>query len=178
MQHRFSPHFNSRPKPVDLIVLHAISLPEGDFSGKNVEQLFMGTLDVRMEPAFSSLHGVRLSAHFVVDREGKIIQYVACDDRAWHAGVSAWQGVEQCNDYSIGIELIGDQKVPFTSAQYRECARLCFTLMQRYGLIRKERIVGHQDVAPGRKWDPGCQWSWYRFRRALAHIRHPLEGLR
>ena len=138
----------------------------------------MGTLDAQAHPSFANLDGLKVSAHFVIDRMGRVTQFVACDERAWHAGESVWQGRHQCNDFSVGIELVGDQVSAFTDAQYRECARLCFTLMRRFKAIGKNRIVGHQDVAPGRKWDPGCQWDWHHFRRSLAHIRYPLEGLR
>lgn len=143
-----------------------------------VEQLFCGQLDCTVHPTFADLQGLQVSAHFVIDRKGKLYQFVACDDRAWHAGISCWQGRENCNDFSIGIELIGDQSEPFTRAQYRECARLCHTLMQRYPDIEVSRIVGHQDIAPGRKWDPGRQWDWRRFRCSLSHIRHPMSGIR
>jgi len=131
----------------------------------------MGELDTDAHHSFSSLQGLCVSAHFVVDRNGAITQFVPCQHRAWHAGASQWQGREACNDFSIGIEMIGDERQAFTQAQYRETARLCKTLMQRYPAIKMENIVGHQDIAPGRKWDPGCQWQWPRFRRTLAHIR-------
>jgi len=169
-----SPHHNARPNGVeiDLIALHAISLPAGQFEPGYIEDLFMGRLDCAAHPSFDSLHGVKVSAHFVVDREGSITQFVACDRRAWHAGVSEWQGKSDCNDYAIGIEMIGDERSPFTTAQYRETARLCRTLINRYPAITTERIVGHQDIAPGRKWDPGKQWDWQHFRRSVAHIRN------
>jgi len=165
-----SPHCNQRPDGVtiDLIVLHAISLPDGEFSLPHIEQLFTGRLDTTAHPAFVELEGLQVSAHFVVDRQGVITQFVPCQQRAWHAGISHWQGRDNCNDFSIGIEMIGDERQPFTSAQYRETARLCRQLMQRYPAISTDRIVGHQDIAPGRKWDPGCQWDWPRFRRTLS----------
>lgn len=168
-----SPHFNFRPDGVeiDLIVLHAISLPPGEFDQRNVEDFFAGELDISAHAEFSSLEGVHVSAHFLVDRAGHITQFVRCADRAWHAGASSWQGRENCNDFAIGIEMIGDESQPFTSAQYRECARLCRRLMLEYPAIGKDHIVGHQHIAPGRKWDPGEQWDWARFRRSLAHIK-------
>ena len=184
IQHLFSSHFNSRPAKViqtgaiDLIVLHAISLPEGVFSFRYVEQLFMGTLGTQVHPSFSSLAGLRVSAHFVVERNGRIHQFVACQDRAWHAGVSSWQGRDDCNDYAIGIEMIGDRSKPFTRQQYRECARLCRSLQQQYPAIDTSRIVGHQDIAPRRKWDPGEQWQWSHFRRSMAHIKHTIKNIR
>jgi len=161
-----------------MIVLHAISLPEGVFSNESIDQLFMGTLDPTTHVSFADLQGLQVSAHFLIARDGQTMQYVACAERAWHAGVSSWQGRENCNDYAIGIEIIGDQTHPFMNMQYRECARICHTLMQQYPAITNERIVGHQDVAPGRKWDPGKQWDWKHFRRSLARIRLPEQGIR
>jgi len=158
-----------------LIVLHAISLPDGCFEPQYIDDLFMGRLDCAADSTFEALRGLKVSAHFVVDRQGDITQFVACDRRAWHAGVSTWQGRSGCNDYAIGIEMIGDERTPFTSAQYRETARLCKMLMQRYPAISSERIVGHQDIAPGRKWDPGKQWDWQHFRRSLAHIQRLMD---
>lgn len=168
-----SPHYGERPQDsaIDLIVLHAISLPPGKFETDHIESLFMGTLDTTLHPDFESLADVRVSAHFVVDRKGAVTQFVPLSKRAWHAGKSVWEGREDCNDYAIGIEMIGDELQPFTQVQYRETARLCRVLMQHFPLIERVRIVGHQDVAPGRKWDPGKQWDWQRFHRSLSHIR-------
>jgi len=168
-----SPHHDTRPAnmPVDLIVLHAISLPAGQFTMQHVEALFTGQLESSAHESFAGLEGMRVAAHFVVDRNGHITQFVPTGQRAWHAGASIWQGREQCNDYSVGIEMLGDEQTPFTAKQYRETARLCRALMLRFPEITAERIVGHQDVAPGRKWDPGRQWDWGHFRRSLARIR-------
>jgi len=168
-----SPHHNARPDGVEinLIVLHAISLPPGEFDMSSVEVFFAGYLDTSSHPAFSSLEGVRVSVHFVVDRKGVITQFVPILRRAWHAGESEWKGRPNCNDYSIGIELIGDEVHPFTNAQYRETARLCRVLIEAYPGINTERIVGHTDIAPERKWDPGKQWDWGHFHRSLAHIQ-------
>jgi AmpD protein len=173
MRYLPSPHFNARPSEtiIDMIVLHAISLPDGEFSMQYVEQCFMGKLDMSAHASFVDLGDVQVSAHFVVARDGSMTQFVRCDDRAWHAGKSSWQGRENCNDYSIGIEMIGDKKRPFTQAQYTETARLCRVLMQAYPNITRERIVGHQDIAPDRKWDPGKQWQWTKFKRSLSHIQ-------
>jgi len=169
-----SPHQNERPQGsvIELIVLHAISLPPGQFESNDIENLFMGCLDCTAHPDFDSLKGLQVSSHFVVDRSGKITQFVGCEQRAWHAGVSEWQGKSGCNDFAIGIEMIGDEERPFTQAQYRETARLCRVLMQRYPAIHADDIVGHQDIAPGRKWDPGKQWQWDRFHRSLQHVRN------
>lgn len=168
-----SPHQNERPTGinVDLIVLHAISLPPGQFESNHIENLFMGCLDCAAHADFESLNGLEVSAHFVVDRAGEITQFVGCDQRAWHAGLSEWEGRSGCNDFAIGIEMVGDEERPFTPAQYRETARLCRVLMQRYPLLDAGRIVGHEDIAPGRKWDPGKQWQWDRFHRSLQRIR-------
>lgn len=168
-----SPHHDARPDSadIDLIVLHAISLPPGEFGMSHVEALFTGNLDASAHPSFAGLDALRVAAHFVVDRAGGITQFVPVRQRAWHAGESAWQGRERCNDYAIGIEMLGDEQHPFTPAQYRETARLCRALMARFPGITAGRIVGHQDVAPGRKWDPGRQWQWPRFHRSLARIR-------
>ena len=156
---------------MELIVLHAISLPAGDFSTEHVEALFMDRLDVTAHPSFSALRGLRVSPHFVVDRGGGLTQFVPTSRRAWHAGQSCWRGRERCNDFAIGIEMIGDEDHPFTPAQYTQTARLCRTLMAAYPRILPEHIVGHADIAPGRKWDPGRQWDWSRFHRSLTHIR-------
>jgi len=169
-----SPHQDARPADiaVDLLVLHAISLPPGEFSMRHVEALFGGDLDVNAHPSFAELADLRVAAHFVVDQAGVICQFVPVARRAWHAGISSWQGIERCNDYSVGIEMLGDENTAFTDAQYRETARLCRALMGRFPDVDASRIVGHSDIAPGRKWDPGRQWDWAYFRRSLAHIRH------
>lgn len=173
MRYLKSPHCNARPDSavIDLLVLHAISLPEGVFEQDYIDALFMGNLDVSAHSSFSSLDGVRVSSHFVVNRSGEITQFVPCQQRAWHAGQSSWEGRDNCNDYAIGIEMIGDEKRPFTHKQYTETARLCRALMQSYSNITRQRIVGHQDIAPGRKWDPGKYWDWEKFRRSLGHIQ-------
>lgn len=173
MQQSNSPHHNTRPDGVniDLIVLHAISLPPGEFDMRLIEAFFTGHLDTSLHHALASLKGVRVSAHFVVDRSGVITQFVPIIRRAWHAGESEWKGKSDCNDYAIGIEMIGDETHPFTDGQYRETARLCRVLMEAHPDIHSERIVGHCDVAPGRKWDPGKQWDWAHFHRSLAHIQ-------
>lgn len=167
-----SPHFDARPSDaeIDLIVLHAISLPPGCFEPEPVIDLFLGRLACD-HPKLREIKGLRVSAHFLVDRGGRIYQFVPVKYRAWHAGQSSWAGRQRCNDFSIGIEMIGDEQRPFTRAQYQETARLCRVLMQRFPAITPDRIVGHQDVAPGRKWDPGVQWNWARFFRSLARIR-------
>ncbi len=164
-----SPHQDARPPGVsiDMIVLHAISLPVGVFDVQAVLALFAGTLDCHQHPAFADLQGLRVSSHFVIDRQGGCLMCVPPQRRAWHAGVSIWQGRQQCNDFAIGIELLGDAHTPFTLPQYHRAARLCQQLMQDYPHIQPTRIVGHSDIAPGRKWDPGPWWDWRFFRQLL-----------
>lgn len=161
---RPSPHADERPAgtAVDLLVVHAISLPPGRFGGDAVDQLFMGTLDTSTDPALASLEGLRVSSHFLVRRDGALLQYVACDRRAWHAGVSRFEGRERCNDFSIGIELEGSDAVEFEAAQYETLAALTSALLDAWPI---RAIVGHADIAPGRKTDPGPWFDWRRLRR-------------
>jgi AmpD protein len=160
-----SPHFDARPSGVapDLIVLHGISLPPGEFGGPWISRLFTGA---HMPPAhhafFSTLAGLRASAHLLVRRDGRLIQYVSFKDRAWHAGKSSWQGREACNDYSIGIECEGTDDLPYAEPQYATLRALLPMLLEAYPGITRERIVGHSDVAPGRKTDPGPSFDWSR----------------
>ena len=153
---------------VDLLVIHHISLPPGRFSGDAIERLFTGTLDAAAHPYFAGLAGLRVSAHFLIRRRGEICQFVGTDRRAWHAGVSEFQGRERCNDFSIGIELEGDGEHPFTQAQYRRLAALTRLLCERHPL---RWLAGHSDIAPGRKFDPGPTFDWNRYL-------HDLEGMR
>ncbi|RMH52300.1 MAG: 1,6-anhydro-N-acetylmuramyl-L-alanine amidase AmpD [Zetaproteobacteria bacterium] len=168
-----SPHADARPdgSPISLIVLHAISLPPGCFALDGPRALFLGRLDCardpRLAPLRAELEELRVSAHCLIDRAGDIHQFVPLAERAWHAGVSCWRGRERCNDFSIGIELIGDETTPFTEAQYHSAAALCRTIIDRYPTIDEESIVGHRDIAPGRKWDPGAQWNHARFLALL-----------
>jgi AmpD protein len=156
-----SPNYDTRPVNVviDLLILHHISLPPRIFGGDDVIALFTNTLDSWAHPDYITLHTLRVSAHFFIRRHGEIIQFVACDQRAWHAGVSQWQGRRQCNDFSIGIELEGHEYTPYTEAQYEALMCLLPVLKQRYPL---QQIVGHQDVAPNRKTDPGPFFDWRR----------------
>ena len=150
---------------MSLLVIHNISLPPGEFGGPHIDELFMGTLHPGAHPYFAQLAGVRVSAHFLIRRDGSLIQYVPTDKRAWHAGVSSWKGREKCNDFSIGVELEGADDVPFAEPQYEVLARLIRDLEKRYG---KLDITGHSDIAPGRKTDPGPWFDWARLRAALA----------
>ncbi len=157
---------------IDLLVVHAISLPPGRFGGHAVDDLFLGRLDPEAHPAFRDLASLRVSAHFLVDREGGLTQYVPILDRAWHSGVSHWQDRDGCNDFSIGVELEGDEQTPFSAVQYLRLGTLIRTLQQglrNRGMngLTDDRIVGHQHVAPGRKWDPGPHFDWERLRGML-----------
>jgi AmpD protein len=158
----FSPNFDARPAGVtpDLIVLHGISLPPGDFGGPWIARLFTGNLPGDVHPFFADLAGTRVSAHVLIRRDGEAVQFVPFIERAWHAGRSAWQGREACNDFSIGIECEGTDDVPYTSAQYATLRSLLPMLLEAYPGITRERIVGHSDVAPGRKTDPGPSFDW------------------
>ncbi len=166
-RHVPSPNRDARPPDtaVTLLVVHGISLPPGEFGGDAIEALFTNRIDPRVHPYYATIAHLRVSAHFLIRRDGEIVQFVGCDERAWHAGVSSWRGRERCNDYSIGVELEGTDDVPYASAQYAHLARLVKALRRRYPIAD---IVGHSDVAPGRKTDPGTAFDWARLRRALA----------
>lgn len=170
---RPSPHFDERPDPADisLLVIHCISLPEGEYGTPFVEQLFMGTLKAAPGSALEPLNGLRVSAHLVIRRDGHIEQYVGFDKRAWHAGKSSFCGRKRCNDYSIGIELEGTDKEAYTEAQYRQLVSVTQALMQDYPGIRSGRIVGHEDIARGRKTDPGQGFDWTHFLQQLTKER-------
>lgn len=161
-----SPHHDARPPDavVDLLVIHNISLPPGEFGGQAIIDLFLGRLDTAAHPWFARLAGVRVSAHFLVRRDGEPLQFVGCGHRAWHAGESTWRGRARCNDYSIGIELEGTDDEPFTDRQYRTLVALTIALRKAYPIID---IVGHSDIAPGRKTDPGPCFDWERYRISL-----------
>ncbi len=164
--HRPSPNFGPRPAntAVTLAVVHAISLPPGQWGGPAVERFFTNTLDPKAHPYFQGIKDLRVSAHFFVRRSGRVLQFVSCDQRAWHAGLSHWQGRDNCNDWSIGIELEGLDGLRFEQAQYVALARLLGLLSNRYGLTE---VVGHEHIAPGRKGDPGPGFDWRRLRRYM-----------
>lgn len=163
-----SKHFNQRPKnEVSLLVIHNISLPAGKFGLPYIDQLFQGCLDTKADASFTDLQGLTVSAHFLIRRDGELVQYVSCDDRAWHAGVSSFDGVSNCNDFAIGIELEGTDDIAYTDAQYRVLERLTLVLVKQYPMISPQRIVGHNDIAPGRKTDPGASFDWERYRSGL-----------
>lgn len=166
---RASPNFDARPPgcPVRIIVVHAISLPPNVFGGSGVEALFCNMLDPAEHPYYRTLAGLRVSAHFFIRRDGQLIQFVSVNDRAWHAGVSSWRGRERCNDFSVGIELEGSDHVPFEGEQYRCLAELIGILRADYPV---DEVVGHADVAPGRKTDPGPRFDWTKLRTTLTKV--------
>lgn len=173
---RHSPHYDDRPtgETISLLVIHNISLPAGEFATEPelsaVDALFMGNLTSHVHPGLSSLQGMRVSAHCVIWRDGRIFQYVPFAKRAWHAGVSQFAGRERCNDYSIGIELEGTDDLPYTEQQYQSLIQLTLFLCQQYPAITPDRITGHSDIAPGRKTDPGIAFDWMRFRSAIKSL--------
>lgn len=161
-----SPNCDPRPATtaVDLIVLHSISLPPGEFGGDQVQRLFTNQLDWNQHPYFKSIQGLRVSSHFFIRRHGELWQFVSADERAWHAGASSYQGADNCNDFSIGIELEGIEGGRFENSQYETLTTLCAALVQRFPV---SAIVGHEHVAPARKTDPGCGFDWQRLQQSL-----------
>ncbi|MDX5371390.1 MAG: 1,6-anhydro-N-acetylmuramyl-L-alanine amidase AmpD [Pseudomonadaceae bacterium] len=167
-RHCPSPNFNERPQgEVSLLVIHNISLPPGQFGTGKVQQFFQNRLPVDEHPYFAGIAQLRVSAHFLVERDGAVTQFVSCNARAWHAGVSSFEGRENCNDFSLGIELEGTDDQPFTEAQYDALVELTEQLLQAYPQMSVARICGHSDIAPGRKTDPGPCFDWARLRAAL-----------
>ncbi|MYZ51335.1 1,6-anhydro-N-acetylmuramyl-L-alanine amidase AmpD [Malikia spinosa] len=170
-----SPNYGPRPNGarIDLLVLHSISLPPGQYGGPEIEQLFGNRLDWDAHPYFAGLRGLEVSSHFLIRRDGALLQFVSCNDRAWHAGRSCWRGRENCNDDSIGIELEGLEGLHFEPAQYRTLADLCQALARRYPIAH---VAGHEHIAPGRKLDPGpgFDWAWLRQATRWPEQRFPL----
>ena len=158
-----SPNCDERPagSAIELLVIHAISLPPGEFGGPQIADLFCNRLDCGAHPYFAGLRGLKVSSHFLIRRDGGLVQFVSCAQRAWHAGESSWRGRSRCNDFSLGIELEGTDETPFTDAQYAQLAQLTRALAAAYPVAD---VVGHADVAPGRKTDPGPHFDWPRFR--------------
>ncbi len=165
-----SPNSGRRPDPDDisLVVVHGISLPPGEFGTGHVEALFTNTLQFDAHPAFADLNGVHVSAHLLISRRGKLTQFVGFDRRAWHAGVSAYRGRTGCNDFSIGIELEGTDTRPYTDTQYARLGDVLGALFARYPKLSLSAVVGHAEVAPGRKTDPGPSFDWPRLLAAIA----------
>lgn len=164
-----SPNFDARPQGMtpELIVVHGISLPPNQFGGNEVVQLFTNQLDANADPYFEKIKGLEVSAHFFIKRGGEIVQFVKPQDRAWHAGVSNYQGRERCNDFAIGIELEGTDFTPYTAEQYKELAQLIKALWQVFPQMPKNAVVGHSDISPGRKTDPGEYFMWPTLWRLL-----------
>ena len=165
-----SPQFDTRPpgaKP-ELIVIHGISLPPGQFGGPWIDRLFTGQLPAEAHEYFRQIAALRVSSHVLIRRDGELVQYVPFGARAWHAGESEYCGRKACNDFSIGIELEGVDDRPYEDVQYERLAALVGALLAAYPSLRREDIVGHSDIAPGRKTDPGAAFDWTRFRKAIA----------
>jgi N-acetyl-anhydromuramoyl-L-alanine amidase len=164
-----SPNFNQRPagQTIDLLVIHNISLPAGEFGGGFIEQLFTNCLDCSAYSSFAELRDMEVSAHLLIDRHGAVTQFVAFDQRAWHAGKSHFVGRDNCNDFSIGIELEGTDKLPYTDAQYHNLAAVTRALLAHFPTMHADRIVGHNTIAPERKTDPGPAFDWARYRHLI-----------
>lgn len=162
-RHLRSPNSGARPAGarIDLIVVHSISLPPGEYGGDGVQRLFTNTLDWDEHPYYQQIRGMQVSSHFYVRRGGELWQFVGCGDRAWHAGASHWRGRDNCNDDSIGVELEGLEGEGFEAAQYETLAVLCAAIAQHYPVCH---IAGHEHVAPGRKGDPGARFDWAALR--------------
>jgi AmpD protein len=163
-----SSHCESRVEneAVNLLVVHNISLPPGQFGANHITDFFLGNLDPNIDPYFEGIYSIRVSAHCLIQRDGHIVQYVSFNDKAWHAGVSTYKGREKCNDFSIGIELEGTDDISYTKAQYQQLSRLSKSLIRVYPEL-ESNIVGHCDIAPGRKTDPGEAFDWQYYRALL-----------
>lgn len=164
-----SPNYNNRPDKasVSLLVIHNISLPPRQFGGEYIESFFQNRLPVEDHPYFAEIADLQVSAHLLIKRSGDVIQFVSFDKRAWHAGVSCFESEANCNDFSIGIELEGCDDLPYTSDQYKTLVQVTRSLMQHYPLITPARIVGHDQIAPGRKTDPGASFDWKHYLGCL-----------
>jgi AmpD protein len=164
-----SPNRDARPTnaPLDLIILHGISLPPGEFGGGEIEALFQNQLDWDAHPYFGEIRGMQVSAHLLIRRDGELVQFVPFSERAWHAGESCFRGRARCNDFSIGIELEGEDETPYDERQYQVLPAVLKALMRAYPHISGRKIAGHCDVAPGRKTDPGPAFDWLRLYDAL-----------
>jgi len=164
-----SPNADRRPaeEDISLLVIHNISLPPEQFGGPYIGQLFSNSLDPMEHPYFKEIQQLKVSAHLLIDRTGTLTQFVAFHKRAWHAGISTFEGRSQCNDFSIGIELEGADQIPYTDAQYLALSEIASLLIDHYPQLTAQRIVGHADIAPGRKTDPGPAFDWHKFRILL-----------
>lgn len=171
--HRPSPNFEPRPPSCgpELLVIHNISLPPGCYGSDHVERLFTNCLDWNEHPFFAEIRGLRVSAHLLLKRTGEVLQFVSFDSRAWHAGLSCYEGRENCNDFSIGIELEGADEEPYADAQYASLTAVTEALLSHYPQLSADRIVGHSDISPGRKTDPGPAFDWQRY---LGQLQDPV----
>jgi len=165
-----SPHHDERPQDtlIDMVVIHGISLPPGEFGSNTVESFFCGQLDASSHPALADIADMRVSAHLFIKRTGEIIQFVPFTKRAWHAGESSFAGRVSCNDFSIGIELEGTDDIPYEEMQYKQLGGVIQAMMRAYPSITRNRVVGHADIAPGRKTDPGPVFDWTFLKGILA----------
>lgn len=168
-----SPNQDDRPHgcDVDLLVIHCISLPPGEYGGSWIDALFQNRLPPDAHPYFREIHGLEVSSHLLIRRDGELVQYVPLQKRAWHAGKSCFMGRERCNDFSIGIELEGADDQPYEPVQYERLAEVTTAILRAYPLITPDRIVGHSDIAPGRKTDPGPAFDWHRYRSLLENFK-------
>lgn len=168
-KHSPSPNFGPRPANVEpeLLVIHNISLPPGEFGGRSIEQFFTNCLDWQEHEYFAQLEGIEVSSHLLIRRTGELVQFVALQDRAWHAGKSCYQGREECNDFSIGIELEGTDCQPYADEQYSTLAAATTLLLREIPQMTAKAIVGHSDIAPGRKTDPGPAFDWQRYGSSI-----------
>ena len=167
-----SPNCDDRPagQAPELLVVHGISLPPGEFGGPWIDALFTNSLPAGVHPYFETVAALRVSAHVLVRRDGAATQYVPFHRRAWHAGASQWRGRERCNDFSVGIELEGTDATPYTSAQYETLAQIAAELCHAYPMLAPDAVVGHSDVAPGRKSDPGIAFDWPMLRSLVRYF--------
>ena len=167
--HHHSPNYDQRPigTEIELLVIHAISLPPNEFGGQFIDQLFTNSLDANAHSSFAEIAHLRVSSHLLIRRNGDIIQYVSLQQRAWHAGVSSFAGRECCNDFSIGIELEGCDSIAYTDKQYQQLIKTVKLLQEVWPILTPDRIVGHCDIAPGRKTDPGPFFDWERLKNGL-----------
>ena len=176
-RHQPSPNFDERPPntQVDLLVIHNISLPPNKFVGEYIEDFFLNRLDCSLHPYFEQLKTLRVSSHLLIRRDGEVVQFVPFDKRAWHAGASSFQGRSRCNDFSIGIELEGADDIPYEAEQYLQLVKITQALMNAYPGIVSRHIVGHSEIAPGRKTDPGNAFDWRHFFNVLAKAKGSAE---
>jgi AmpD protein len=172
-----SPNCNERPPGTrpELIVIHGISLPPGEFGGDAIDRFFTNCLDCSLHPYFRQVEGLQVSSHLLIRRDGEVVQYVPFTHRAWHAGVSRYRGRENCNDFSIGIELEGTDELPYAEPQYERLAEVVVCLLGAYDSLSADEITGHSDIAPGRKTDPGPAFDWPRFRERLNLVMQRLS---